>query len=74
MALSLISSKGKPIVRPVATTPWSGRGVVECDDQEDLHAIALPGRSGMVKVRTEIQVNVQVDSAFMSATDYSPLK
>jgi len=27
-----------------------------------------------VKVRTEMQVNVQVDSQFMSATDYSPMK
>ena len=27
-----------------------------------------------VKVRTEMQVNVQVDNAFMSATDYSPMK
>ena len=27
-----------------------------------------------VKVRTEMQVNVQVDSVFMSATDYSPMK
>ena len=27
-----------------------------------------------VKVRTEMAVNVQVDSVFMSATDYSPLK
>jgi hypothetical protein len=27
-----------------------------------------------VKARTEIQVNVQVDNVFMSATDYSPMK
>ena len=27
-----------------------------------------------VKVRTEMQVDVQVDSQFMSATDYSPMK
>lgn len=27
-----------------------------------------------VKTRTEMQVNVQVENAFMSATDYSPLK
>lgn len=27
-----------------------------------------------VKVRTEMQVNVQVDNMFMSATDYSPMK
>jgi hypothetical protein len=27
-----------------------------------------------VKTRTEMQVNVQVDNVFMSATDYSPLK
>ena len=27
-----------------------------------------------VKARTEMQVNVQVDSVFMSATDYGPLK
>jgi hypothetical protein len=27
-----------------------------------------------VKVRTDMQVNVQVDSVFMSATDYSPMK
>src|SRR5205809_1134020 len=27
-----------------------------------------------VKVRTEMQVNVQVDNVFMSATDYSPMK
>lgn len=27
-----------------------------------------------VKVRTEMQVTVQVDSIFMSATDYSPMK
>jgi NIPSNAP protein len=27
-----------------------------------------------VKTRTEMQVNVQVDSVFMSATDYGPLK
>ena len=27
-----------------------------------------------VKTRTEMQVNVQVDSVFMSATDYSPMK
>jgi hypothetical protein len=27
-----------------------------------------------VKARTDMQVNVQVDSVFMSATDYSPMK
>jgi NIPSNAP len=27
-----------------------------------------------VKVRTEMQVNVQVDNVFMSSTDYSPMK
>ena len=27
-----------------------------------------------VKTRTEMQVNVQVDNVFMSATDYSPMK
>lgn len=27
-----------------------------------------------VKVRTQVQVNVQIDSVLMSATDYSPLK
>jgi hypothetical protein len=27
-----------------------------------------------IKTRTEMQVNVQVDAVFMSATDYSPLK
>jgi hypothetical protein len=27
-----------------------------------------------VKTRTEMQVNVQVDNVFMSATDYSPIK
>ena len=27
-----------------------------------------------VKVRTEMQVNVQVDNMFMSSTDYSPMK
>ena len=27
-----------------------------------------------VKTRTEMQVNVQVENVFMSATDYSPLK
>lgn len=27
-----------------------------------------------VKARTEMQVNVQVDNVFMSATDYSPMK
>jgi hypothetical protein len=27
-----------------------------------------------VKTRTELQVNVQVDNVFMSATDYSPMK
>jgi NIPSNAP len=27
-----------------------------------------------VKTRTEMQVNVQVDNVFMSATDYSPVK
>jgi len=27
-----------------------------------------------VKVRTEMQINVQVDAQFMSATDYSPMK
>ena len=27
-----------------------------------------------VKARTEMQVNVQVDNMFMSATDYSPMK
>jgi hypothetical protein len=27
-----------------------------------------------IKARTELQVNVQVDNVFMSATDYSPMK
>jgi hypothetical protein len=27
-----------------------------------------------VKTRTEMQVNVQVENVFMSATDYSPMK
>ena len=27
-----------------------------------------------VKTRTEMQVNLQVDNVFMSATDYSPMK
>ena len=27
-----------------------------------------------VKARTAMQVNIQVDSVFMSATDYSPMK